>query len=398
MPRKPRKKTHGVQIEFRGPDGARYCKTWPTKEAALEWKRQVLSDIARGSLKMPTKSRFPELWKEFLEGKKAGRSKSTQDAYESYGRSHFANLWPDRIAHEIEKSDVEKWAMEKVEEGLAGTTVKRLVEVLRAVFNYALGRGRIVRNPATKASIPKGKNKRDIRMLTDEEVRLVIAGCRTMRVRTLVLLALNTGMRLGEMMAMQWGWINAPRGVIRIPASVEAGFIPKGKKEREITLLPDLADALAAWLQHQVAVLQAARAKAGAKKSKELADLEAGRGPIFTGINWRRWAKALRLRTARLRIEEQRVNLKELDASARKELLRSLAVPFRWHALRHTYISRLVMAGISLRIVQFLAGHASITTTERYAHLAPNMHELVLARFPAGIVTVRPMAGSQSLS
>jgi site-specific recombinase XerD len=42
-----------------------------------------------------------------------------------------------------------------------------------------------------------------------------------------------------------------------------------------------------------------------------------------------------------------------------------------WHVFRHTYISRLVMAGVDLRTVQELAGHKDIKMTVRYAHLAP---------------------------
>jgi len=42
-----------------------------------------------------------------------------------------------------------------------------------------------------------------------------------------------------------------------------------------------------------------------------------------------------------------------------------------WHIFRHTYISRLVMAGVDLRTVQELAGHKDIKMTTRYAHLAP---------------------------
>jgi site-specific recombinase XerD len=44
---------------------------------------------------------------------------------------------------------------------------------------------------------------------------------------------------------------------------------------------------------------------------------------------------------------------------------------FTWHSLRHTFASRLVMAGVDLRTVQELMGHRTITTTMRYAHLAP---------------------------
>jgi site-specific recombinase XerD len=43
-----------------------------------------------------------------------------------------------------------------------------------------------------------------------------------------------------------------------------------------------------------------------------------------------------------------------------------------WHSLRHTYISRAVMKGIDIKTVKELAGHKTITMTDRYAHLAPD--------------------------
>jgi site-specific recombinase XerD len=48
---------------------------------------------------------------------------------------------------------------------------------------------------------------------------------------------------------------------------------------------------------------------------------------------------------------------------------------FTWHCLRHTFASRLVMAGVDLRTVQELMGHKTIAMTCRYAHLAPS-HKL----------------------
>jgi len=49
-----------------------------------------------------------------------------------------------------------------------------------------------------------------------------------------------------------------------------------------------------------------------------------------------------------------------------------------WHILRHNFISRLVMQGVPLKVVQELAGHKSIKITEKYAHLAPGLKNSAL--------------------
>src|SRR5436309_5526688 len=53
---------------------------------------------------------------------------------------------------------------------------------------------------------------------------------------------------------------------------------------------------------------------------------------------------------------------------------------FSWHCLRHTFISRLVMAGVDLRTVQELAGHKNIAMTCRYAHLAPGHQQTAVEK------------------
>jgi site-specific recombinase XerD len=59
-----------------------------------------------------------------------------------------------------------------------------------------------------------------------------------------------------------------------------------------------------------------------------------------------------------------------------------------WHVLRHTFASHLVLAGVPIRVVQELLGHASITMTERYSHLAPNTLQEAVSRLVTA--TLRP--------
>jgi integrase len=65
---------------------------------------------------------------------------------------------------------------------------------------------------------------------------------------------------------------------------------------------------------------------------------------------------------------------------------------FTWHSLRHTFASRLVMAGVDLRTVQELMGHRTITTTMRYAHLAPAHQAEAVERLVSTQVGVSQLA------
>src|SRR5205823_1878444 len=66
-------------------------------------------------------------------------------------------------------------------------------------------------------------------------------------------------------------------------------------------------------------------------------------------------------------------------------------VNFRWHDLRHTFASRLVMAGVDLRTVQELLGHKTITMAVRYSHLAPAHQREAIER-----LTERPTSTATS--
>ncbi len=73
------------------------------------------------------------------------------------------------------------------------------------------------------------------------------------------------------------------------------------------------------------------------------------------------------------------------EPAVKKAKIRS----FSWHCLRHTFASRLVMAGVDLRTVQELTGHKSIKMTVRYSHLTPK-HTLAAVERLAGVIPETP--------
>src|ERR1017187_3471050 len=159
------------------------------------------------------------------------------------------------------------------------------------------------------------------RFLTTEEECQLIQNCRAnMRLATYVLAALDTGFQAGELSSVLWKNVDFERRDI----TVESSYTKNGEKRR---------NPMTRRLFELLTIM-----RGSGKVSPEK--------PVFGPY---RYHKAFyRARDA---------------AGLGKEVV--------FHTLRHTYISRLVMAGADIRTVQELAGHKEIKMTMRYAHLAP---------------------------
>jgi integrase len=148
----------------------------------------------------------------------------------------------------------------------------------------------------------------------------------------MILVALRTGMRIGELMALQWQDVDLVAGRITVRHNVVWGHhgTPKSGKPREIPLSND---ALAALKSH--------RHLRGA-----LVFCDDG-GHLLTEGEVRH----------------------PLWRACKRAGLRQIT----WHVCRHSFASHLVMRGVPIRAVQELMGHSTILMTMRYAHLAPEV-------------------------
>jgi integrase len=202
-------------------------------------------------------------------------------------------------------------------------TVNRELTVLRHMMSKAVKWELIDKNPSNGVkALPVPQSLERI-LDIDEESRL-LAACDQIRSKVLrpaIILALNTGMRRGELLSLTWDQIDFKHNVLRIMnAKSHSGIrsIPLNKMAREV--LTDLNQQKTSSY-----VFPSNR-----KKDSKLRDLKKG------------------FRRA--------VTLADLDAN------------LRFHDLRHTFATRLVQAGVDIITVQHLLGHAKITMTARYAH------------------------------
>lgn len=209
---------------------------------------------------------------------------------------------------------------------LSAKTINNVLAVLRRMLVVARKRGEI-------ASVPDVECLRVVRPEFDfldyaESQRLVNAADGEWR--TMILVALRTGMRHGELIGLRWQDVDLIAGRLMVVQNIVDGHVgtPKSGKPREIPLGDEVRAALKAHrhLRGPLVFCDAAG---------EMLNTTLTRGPL-----WR---------------------------ACKKARLRQVG----WHVLRHTFASHLVMRGATMTAVQELLGHSSIVMTMRYAHLAP---------------------------
>jgi integrase len=218
---------------------------------------------------------------------------------------------------------------------LSPKTVLNVMVVVKEMFKHAVQWGYLDTNPAQYAERPRSEEQ-EMQILTPPEIRRLLDSA-TEPVRTLVLCAVLTGMRRGELFGLRWEDVDLEGHRIFIRRALWRGkFVtPKSRRSRRtIDLAPTVRTALAKV---------ASRFQAG------LVFCGADGKPIDPdNFIHRDWVRVLR----------------------RAELRR-----IRFHDLRHTYASLLIAQGAHPKYIQAQLGHASIQTTlDRYGHLMPDTH------------------------
>ena len=149
-------------------------------------------------------------------------------------------------------------------------------------------------------------------------------GAYTDHLTPLVLLGVNTGLRRGELLQLCWRDVDLQRRMLTV-----RGEGAKTGQTRHVPLNSEAAQLLQAW---KPAALEPIGASSAVRMSTPLVAIK------------KAWAAVLKA---------------------------AKVTGFRFHDLRHTFASKLVMAGVDLNTVRELLGHKSIAMTLRYAHLAP---------------------------
>jgi integrase len=231
------------------------------------------------------------------------------------------------------------------------TTVRYAYSVLRIALGRALKQGKVIRNVATLIDPPR-KARYEVQPLDAQQVREFLASVAEDRLGPLFTLAVATGMRQGELLALRWEDVDLEAGSLSVRHTLQVGTreLAETKTERSRRRLPLAPPAIAAL-----------RRQRDAQKREGIVS-----GYVFT--------------SSRGTPLDARNVIRDLHAA-----LERAGLPHqRFHDLRHAYATLMLQDGEDLAVISKSLGHATIrTTADTYAHLTDAMSKRAAQRMGA---------------
>lgn len=320
------------------PNGRTETKTFSRKTDARDWKQQRQlenqKNEALGIEALRANLPFSEMFDLWLKIKiRPVRSPKTVADYESIGRKHLKKYFGANRIRSINRSHGDKLIQMLKERGLRNKTTNKILTVFKQVIGFAETQGFVIRSPLRNfPMLPASRGRLDY--LTHHEVLQVLRGNSTEQIYPLLLVALNTGMRIGEITGLCWDRISFENETIEISRSMTRSGLKESTKTNLVRYVP---------MNHEVKSVLFGMIRKQSSPKFVFTDSD---GQHFNPDHFskRHFAKALK-----------RAGVREIT----------------FHVLRHTYASQYMMNGGNVFDLQKILGHTKVEMTMVYAHLSP---------------------------
>ncbi len=332
-------------IGYRHPQTGKWTRNvgGTTRARAERALAEVRADVAAAPIPLPIVEptvRFAEFVEVYVASAREEKKKSWESEAGILHRLNreFGSLALNDITsfmiqqHKLRRSQV---LVPKTNRLITPRTVNYDLAVLKALFNMAIRLGQAKANPVRQVKFFKLNNERR-RYLSQREVQALLEVCtdRLAHLKPVLVMALNTGMRMGEILGLRWADIDFPNGYIHLRTS-------KNGRGRSISMNEGVSAALQGLVSYTP----------GDSRSESFVFCN-GQGKHRTSI--------------------RNAFLTALERAGIKD--------FHFHDLRHTFASHLVSAGEDIMVIKELLGHETLQMTMRYAHLHPERGRRAVAR------------------
>jgi integrase len=356
------------EARWRTPDGRRHSLYAKTRAEVSERLRAALVAADHGISPVRQQTTVGAWLDEWIATSVTGRLRPrTVESYSgtvrlylkpALGKIPLARLQPDHVARMLRDLTARG--------DLSPTTVRYAGVILRNALGRALKTGKVLRNVATLVDLPR-RARFQLEPLSRDEIRTFLQSIRGERFEPIYVLAIATGMRQGELLALRWTDVDLDSGTVTIRHTLElrTRALAEPKTENARRTLRIGTEALAVLRDHRRRQV-AERLSAGPAWQDGDFVFTTSRGTALDSANVTRRFQA------------------SLDHAG---LPRQ-----RFHDLRHACATLLLEQGEGLGVVSKMLGHSTVSTTlDVYGHLTPAMTQLVADRMD--LIIRQPASG-----
>ena len=326
-----------------------YCKT---KQEATRKRNEMLRELERGTLATGPQRKLGEYVTDWLEN--VHKSQLRLGAYLNYKKhvklivDNLGDIWLQKLTAQ----QVQNFLSKRLSDGVSPKYVRETRAVLNLALSNAVKWGYLSRNVCDLVARPRVP-KHEMVPLTLEQAQRFKEYIRGHRLEVLIITAVVTGMRRGELLSLRWSDIDFKRQILQVTHTVDRftghGYVqgePKSDAGLRSIRFPDfLLDMLK---EHHKAQLE----QKSQREKWEDRDL------VFPNS-----------RGGYLHPNHMGEAFKKLLEEARLPLI-------RFHDLRHSAATILLSMGVNIKVIQELLGHSDIAITLRvYGHLLPSMQQ-----------------------
>jgi len=320
--------------------------THEKKRECQKWLNEQINQKQKNTLVTPSKmtvEKWLNIWLEKY--KKHSLKIKTFESYKQVIDSYIVPKIGKKHLQDLKTKDLQGMYTDLVNEGKSKRTAEYTHVVIHNALKQALKEDLIAKNVANTAQPPR-KEKKEMRVLSQEEIKKLLEANKDHKLYPLLLLELGTGLRVSELLALHWNNIDLEKGSVQIVGNiveskegVKYQAMPKTKSSiRNIPLPIEVVNGL-----------------------QEYRDKIKPNDKDIVFLN----TKGTYIRPCRINQTFKTIWLKKAGLQ-----------PINFHSLRHTHATQLLAHNVHAKIIQQRLGHSNIATTmDIYSHALPSLQK-----------------------
>lgn len=330
-----------------------------TEKEALKEMRKILQQVDENTYVKKSNLKYVDfLENEWLPSKEVALRTVTYRTYKSNIINHIKPYFKNHEMERITTVAIERFYVYLLKQtGLSERSIQDIQKIIKSSFTTAVKRKYIAYNPAVDAGAPKVPHK-EMNVWSLDDVTKFLKSAQEDKLFIAFLLALTTGMRQSEILALRWKDIDLDEGILRVRQTLshDGKVLIQATKTKSSSRAITLVSRLILELKKQQRINK--KEKISANFDYEDNDLV-----ICTSSG-------------------KPLNPRNLLRSFYRLIFKAGVPPIRFHDLRHTVASLMLAQNINPKIVKEILGHSDIRVTlDTYSHVLPVVHKQTASQY-----------------